>query len=188
MSGSVNRRRGAALLDHLSCSCSSSRRPGPGRDAGGDRRNRRSVDSASPSRAAGRAPAVARASGARARGLSGTAGLPVLRRRPAQAGEDVTEMLELVPRQWKSSARAGEVLLPQLREINSAAGAVASDPLRGRAGPGLLAHVLFASTAASAADRQSTTLPVRASNSTSRPWRLGGAAAATADAAGRGDT
>ena len=45
-------------------------------------------------------------------------------------GEDVTEMLEHIPRQWKVSAR--EVLLPGLRDDHAAAGAVASDRARAR--------------------------------------------------------
>jgi len=73
-------------------------------------------------------------------------------------GEDVTEMLELVPAPVEGHpARAGEVLLPQLREDHSAAGGRRIDRARpGR--PGLLAHVRSASTGASAADRQSTDL------------------------------
>ena len=59
-------------------------------------------------------------------------------------GEDVTETLELVPRQWK--------VIQHVREKHSCRSCekitqppAASHPIaRGRAGPGLLAHVLFA--------------------------------------------
>src|ERR1700761_2363338 len=45
-------------------------------------------------------------------------------------GEDVTETLELIPRQWKVPACAREVLLPRLRGDQPAAGAVPSDLTR----------------------------------------------------------
>jgi transposase len=58
-------------------------------------------------------------------------------------GEDITETLELVPRQWKViqhvrekfSCRAGEAITQPPAPSHSIA--------RGRAGPKLLAHILF---------------------------------------------
>jgi transposase len=70
--------------------------------------------------------------------------MPVLRRGDLRKiGEDVTETLELIPRQWKviqhvcarsSSCRACEAITQP---------PAPSHP-RGRAGAGLLAHILFA--------------------------------------------
>lgn len=58
-------------------------------------------------------------------------------------GEDVTEMLELVPRQWKVIQHVREKF--SCRSCEKIAQPLApSHPIaRGRAGPGLLAHVLF---------------------------------------------
>lgn len=58
-------------------------------------------------------------------------------------GEDVTEMLELVPRQWKVIQHVREKLSCRLCEKIAQPLAPSHPIARGRAGPGLLAHVLF---------------------------------------------
>jgi len=58
-------------------------------------------------------------------------------------GEDVTEMLELVPRQWKVIQHVREKYSCRSCEAISQPPAPSHPIARGRAGPGLLAHVLF---------------------------------------------
>jgi transposase len=58
-------------------------------------------------------------------------------------GEDVTEMLELVPRQWKVIQHVREKFSCRTCEKITQPPAPAHPIARGRAGPGLLAHVLF---------------------------------------------
>src|SRR5262249_44428734 len=58
-------------------------------------------------------------------------------------GEDVTETLELVPRQWKVIQHVREKLSCRSCEAITQP-PVPSHPIpRGRVGPGLLAHILF---------------------------------------------
>jgi transposase len=59
-------------------------------------------------------------------------------------GEDVTETLELVPRQWKVIAHVREKFSCRSCEAISQPPAPSHPIARGRAGPGLLAHILFA--------------------------------------------
>jgi transposase len=59
-------------------------------------------------------------------------------------GEDVTETLELVPRQWKVIQHVREKHSCRNCEKIAQAPAPSHPIARGRAGPGLLAHVLFA--------------------------------------------
>jgi transposase len=59
-------------------------------------------------------------------------------------GEDVTEMLELVPRQWKVIQHVREKYSCRSCEKITQPPAPSHPIARGRAGPGLLAHVLFA--------------------------------------------
>ncbi len=59
-------------------------------------------------------------------------------------GEDVTETLELVPRQWKVIQHVREKFSCRACEAISQPPAPSHAISRGRAGPGLLAHVLFA--------------------------------------------
>ncbi|MEY9126982.1 transposase [Bradyrhizobium yuanmingense] len=59
-------------------------------------------------------------------------------------GEDVTEMLELVPRQWKVIQHVRERLVCRACEVITQPPAPSHPIARGRAGPKLLAHVLFA--------------------------------------------
>lgn len=59
-------------------------------------------------------------------------------------GEDVTETLELVPRQWKVIQHVREKLVCRACEAITQPPAPSHPIPRGRAGPNLLAHVLFA--------------------------------------------
>ena len=59
-------------------------------------------------------------------------------------GEDVTETLELVPRQWKVIQHVREKLVCRACEAITQPPAPSHPIARGRAGPKLLAHVLFA--------------------------------------------
>jgi transposase len=59
-------------------------------------------------------------------------------------GEDVTETLELVPRQWKVIQHVREKHSCRVCEKITQPPAPSHPIARGRAGPGLLAHVLFA--------------------------------------------
>jgi transposase len=59
-------------------------------------------------------------------------------------GEDVTETLELIPRQWKVIQHVREKLSCRTCETITQPPAPFHPIARGRAGPGLLAHVLFA--------------------------------------------
>ncbi len=58
-------------------------------------------------------------------------------------GEDVTETLELVPRQWKVIQHVREKFSCRSCEAISQPPAPSHPIARGRAGPGLLAHILF---------------------------------------------
>jgi transposase len=58
-------------------------------------------------------------------------------------GEDVTEMLELIPRQWKVIQHVREKFSCRNCETITQPPAPSHPIARGRAGPGLLAHVLF---------------------------------------------
>jgi transposase len=60
-----------------------------------------------------------------------------------QLGEDVTETLELVPRQWKVIQHVREKFSCRVCEKITQPPAPSHPIARGRAGPGLLAHVLF---------------------------------------------
>ena len=59
-------------------------------------------------------------------------------------GEDVTETLELIPRQWKVIQHVREKLSCRSCEAITQPPAPSHPIARGRAGPGLLAHILFA--------------------------------------------
>jgi transposase len=59
-------------------------------------------------------------------------------------GEDVTETLELIPRQWKVIAHVREKFSCRSCEAISQPPAPSHPIARGRAGPQLLAHILFA--------------------------------------------
>jgi transposase len=58
-------------------------------------------------------------------------------------GEDVTETLELIPRRWKVIQHVREKLSCRSCEAISQPPAPSHPIARGRAGPGLLAHILF---------------------------------------------
>ena len=59
-------------------------------------------------------------------------------------GEDVTEMLELIPRQWKVIQHVREKFVCRACEAITQPPAPSHAIARGRAGPKLLAHILFA--------------------------------------------
>jgi transposase len=59
-------------------------------------------------------------------------------------GEDVTETLELIPRQWKVIQHVREKFSCRSCEAITQPPAPSHPIARGRAGPGLLAHILFA--------------------------------------------
>jgi transposase len=59
-------------------------------------------------------------------------------------GEDVTETLELIPRQWKVVQHVREKFSCRSCETITQPPAPSHPIARGRAGPGLLAHILFA--------------------------------------------
>jgi transposase len=59
-------------------------------------------------------------------------------------GEDVTEMLELIPRQWKVIQHVREKFVCRACEAITQPPAPSHPIARGRAGPTLLAHILFA--------------------------------------------
>src|ERR1700688_2258144 len=59
-------------------------------------------------------------------------------------GEDVTETLEMIPRQWKVIQHVREKLSCRTCEAITQPPAPSHPIARGRAGPGLLAHILFA--------------------------------------------
>jgi len=59
-------------------------------------------------------------------------------------GEDVTETLELIPRQWKVVQHVREKFSCRSCEAITQPPAPSHPIARGRAGPGLLAHILFA--------------------------------------------
>jgi transposase len=59
-------------------------------------------------------------------------------------GEDVTETLELIPRQWKVIQHVREKFSCRSYETNTQPPAPSHPIARGRAGAGLLAHILFA--------------------------------------------
>ena len=59
-------------------------------------------------------------------------------------GEDVTETLEVIPRQWKVIQHVREKFSCRSCEAITQPPAPSHPIARGRAGPGLLAHILFA--------------------------------------------
>ena len=89
------------------------------------------------------AGAVAGASAARARRDPGAAGLPVLQGKLVKLGEDVTETLEVIPRQWKVIQTVREKFTCRSCEKIAQPPAPFHPIARGRAGAGLLAMVLF---------------------------------------------
>jgi transposase len=96
-------------------------------------------------------------------------------------GEDVTETLELIPRQWKVIQHVREKFSCRACEAISQPPAPSHPIARGRAGPGLLAHILFAKYSLHLPlNRQSTTYAregIELDVSTLADWV--GAAAAT---------
>src|SRR5215472_4759637 len=88
------------------------------------------------------APALPRASAASARGRAGADEMPVLRLL-RKLGEDITETLEVIPRQWKVIQHVREKFTCRDCEKISQAPAPFHVLARGWAGPSLLAMILF---------------------------------------------
>ena len=89
-------------------------------------------------------PALPRASAARAGGRAGADELPVLRQpRLRKLGEDLTEKLEVIPRQWKVIQHVREKFTCRDCEEISQAPAPFHVLARGWAGPSLLAIVIL---------------------------------------------
>src|SRR6516164_1988276 len=89
-------------------------------------------------------PALPRASAARAGGRAGADELPVLRQpRLRKLGEDLTEKLEVIPRQWKVIQHVREKFTCRDCEKISQAPAPFHVLARGWAGPSLLAIVIL---------------------------------------------
>ena len=89
-------------------------------------------------------------------------------------GEDVTESLEMVPRRWKVIQHVREKYSCRSCEKITQPPPPSHPIARGRAGPGLLAHVLFGKYGMHLPlTRQSTAFAAKASNSTSRRWPIG---------------
>ena len=89
-------------------------------------------------------------------------------------GEDVTETLELIPRQWKVIQHVREKFSCRACEAITQPPAPSHPIARGRAGPKLLAHILFAKYGLHLPlNRQSDSMNAKASISTSRRWQIG---------------
>ena len=91
-------------------------------------------------------------------------------------GEDVTETLELIPRQWKVIQHVREKFSCRACEAIAQPPAPSHPIARGRAGPKLLAHILFSKYGLHLPlNRQSATYRARASISTYRRSPTGSA-------------
>jgi transposase len=91
-------------------------------------------------------------------------------------GEDVTETLELIPRRWKVIEHVREKFSCRSCESITQPPAPSHPIARGRAGAGLLAHVLFSKTACICRSTARAQLSrAKASSSTSRRWPIGSA-------------
>jgi transposase len=91
-----------------------------------------------------------------------------------EIGEDVTEMLELVPRQWKVIQHVREKLVCRACEAIAQPPAPSHPIARGRAGAKLLAHVLFGKYGLHLPlNRQSEVYQAKASTSMSRRSQTG---------------
>ena len=101
---------------------------------------------------------------------------PCCQGRLVKLGEDVTETLEVIPRQWKVIQTVREKFSCRACERITQPPAPFHPIARGRAGAGLLATVLFGKYGLHLPlNRQSQALPAKASSSTSRPWPTGSA-------------
>ena len=99
---------------------------------------------------------------------------PVAVARLRKIGEDVTETLELIPRQWKVIQHVREKFSCRACEAISQPPAPSHPIARGRAGPKLLAHILFSKYGLHLPlNRQSASMREKASISTFRRWPTG---------------
>ena len=135
------------------------------------------------------AGAAAGASAARARGHPGAVACPCCGGKLAKLGEDITETLEVIPRQWKVIQTVREKFSCRSCETITQPPAPFHPIARGRAGAEPAgdgpARQVRQSPAAEPPERDAS--PARASISTSRPWPTGSAPAPHAGAAGRAD-
>jgi transposase len=92
-------------------------------------------------------------------------------------GEDVTETLEVIPRQWKVIQTVREKFTCRSCEKIAQPPAPFHPIARGRAGAGLLAMVLYAKYGNHLPLGRARGSPAKASISTSLPWRTGSARA-----------
>jgi transposase len=89
-------------------------------------------------------------------------------------GEDVTETLERVPARWKVIQHVREKMTCRACEAITQPPAPSHPIARGRAGPQLLADVLFGKYGATCRSTgKATSTRARASSSTCRPWPTG---------------
>ena len=103
-------------------------------------------------------------------------------------GEDVTETLELIPRQWKVIQHVREKFFCRACEAISQPPAPSHPIARGRAGPKLLAHILFSKYGLHLPlNRQSAVCPGRHRSRRVDAGRLGRRGGSHANAAGDGD-
>jgi hypothetical protein len=94
----------------------------------------------------------------------------------AKLGEDVTETLEMVPRQWKVVQTVREKFTCRSCEKINQLPAPFHTIARGRAGASLLAMILYAKYAiTSRSIARAKASPERPSNSTSQRWPIGSA-------------
>jgi transposase len=92
----------------------------------------------------------------------------------AKLGEDITETLEVVPRQWKVIQTVREKFTCRRCEGITQPPAPFHPIARGRAGASLLAMILYAKFGEhQPLNRQSASYAPRASSSTPRLWRIG---------------
>ena len=92
-------------------------------------------------------------------------------------GEDITETLEVIPRQWKVIQHVREKFSCRSCETITQPPAPSHPIARGRAGPGLLAHILFSKYGLHLprSIARALPMPARASISMSRRWPTGSA-------------
>jgi transposase len=98
--------------------------------------------------------------------------------RLVKLGEDITETLEVVPRQWKVIQTVREKFTCRSCEKITQPPAPFHVIARARAGASLLAMILYAKLAStSRSTGRANHLPVRVSSSMCRPWPIGSAPA-----------
>ena len=181
---------GPSLSISSSCSWPSWRRRWPRtRQRPSSQHRRRALEARARPAAQAGPPAAAGASAARAHRLSRTCSLPSAAAPVRKLGEDITETLECVPRQWKVVEHVREKFaLPALRGDHPAAGAIASDRARARrAEPARPCAVRQVRPAPAAQPAERDLCPRRHRARCLDAGRLGGRCGRDPDAAGAGD-